>query len=68
MAWVLVFSGFVGLATMTAAVALPVYLAFGGLPPDTQPLFIYCAVMAGCIIYWHRSNIQRMRDGVEHRM
>ena len=65
-ATVLVLSGFVGLSTMTAATALPVWLAVTRLPED-QPLFIYLAVMAACIIYWHRANIQRMRDGVENR-
>jgi len=65
-AWVLVLSGFVGLATMSAATALPIYLGFVDLP-DNQPLFIYTVVMAMLIIFWHRSNIQRMRDGEEHR-
>jgi glycerol-3-phosphate acyltransferase PlsY len=65
-AWVLVLSGFVGLATMSAAVTLPVYLAVAVLP-DEQPVFVYTAVMALCIIFWHRSNVQRMRDGTEHR-
>ena len=65
-AWVLVVSGFVGLATMSAATALPVYLAVAVLPED-QPLFIYTVVMAMLIIFWHRANIHRMRDGTEHR-
>jgi len=65
-AWLLVMTGYVGLATMTAATALPVYLGVAELP-DGQPLFIYCTVMAMFIIYWHRSNIQRMREGTEHR-
>ena len=65
-AWVLVISGYVGLATMTAAIALPIWLAVTRLP-EQQPLFIYSAVMALAIIYWHRLNIQRMRDGTEHR-
>ena len=65
-AWLLVMTGYVGLATMTAATALPVYLGLAELP-DGQPLFIYCTVMAMFIIYWHRSNIQRMREGTEHR-
>ena len=64
--WVVVMTGYVGLATMTAASALPVWLGFKHLP-DNQPLFIYLAVMALFVIYWHRSNIQRMRDGVENR-
>jgi glycerol-3-phosphate acyltransferase PlsY len=66
-ATVVVLTGYVGLATMTAATALPLWVAFTGLDLDKQPLFIYLAVIAGCIIYWHRSNIQRMRDGVENR-
>ena len=65
-AWVVVLSGYVGLATMTAAVALPLWLAVTRLPAD-QALFIYSAVMALFIIYWHRSNIRRMRRGEEHR-
>ncbi len=65
-AWLLIMTGYVGLATITAATVLPVYLGVAKLP-DGQPLFIYCAVMAMFIIYWHRSNIQRMREGSEHR-
>jgi len=65
-AWVLVLSGFVGLATMSAATALPIFLGVAVLP-DQQPLFIYTVVMAMLIIFWHRSNIQRMRAGTEHR-
>jgi glycerol-3-phosphate acyltransferase PlsY len=65
-AWIVVLSGYVGLATMTAAVALPVWLGVTRLPAD-QPLFIYCVAMAILIIYCHRANIQRMRAGNEHR-
>ena len=65
-AWVLVMSGFVGLATMSAAIALPAYLGVTVLPEE-QPLFIYASVMAMLIAFWHRTNIQRMRDGTEHR-
>jgi glycerol-3-phosphate acyltransferase PlsY len=65
-AWVLVMSGYVGLATMAAAASLPIWIGFTRLPAD-QPLFIYCAVMAMFVARWHRSNIQRMRAGTEHR-
>ena len=65
-AWVLVISGYVGLATMIAAAAVPLWIAATRLPDD-QPLFIYTAVMAVFVIRWHRSNIQRMREGTEHR-
>ncbi len=65
-AWVVVLSGYVGLATMTAAVSVPVWLGATRLPDD-QGLFIYSAVMALFIIFWHRANIQRMRRGEEDR-
>jgi glycerol-3-phosphate acyltransferase PlsY len=65
-AWTIILSGYVGLATMVAAVAIPVWIGFARLPAD-QPLFIYCAVMAAFIVLWHRPNIQRMREGTEHR-
>ena len=65
-AGVLVVSGFVGLATMSATTALPIYLGLG-LQLEDQPMFIYTSVMAMLIIFWHRSNIQRMRDGTENR-
>ena len=65
-AWVLILSGYVGLATMVAALGMPLWLAATTLP-EQQPLFVYCAVMALFIVYCHRSNIQRMRAGTEHR-
>lgn len=58
--------GFVGLATMAGGVAAPVYLAVTRLPAD-QPLFYYALGCAIYLIYTHRSNIQRMRDGEEHQ-
>lgn len=63
---VLIFSGYVGLATMAAAVVLPVWVGLQYFPAE-QPLLIYCAVMAGFIVYWHRTNISRLRDGTEPR-
>jgi len=65
-AWVLVLSGYVGLATMAAATAVPLWIGVTRLPGD-QPLFIYTALMAAFVIVWHRPNIQRMREGTEHR-
>lgn len=65
-AWMLVLFGYVGLATMSAGVFAPLYLALTRLPQD-QPLFIYCALLAMYIIFSHRSNVRRMLDGTEHR-
>ncbi|TDJ35137.1 MAG: glycerol-3-phosphate 1-O-acyltransferase [Gammaproteobacteria bacterium] len=58
--------GYVGLATMAAGAAAPIYLAATRLSED-QPLFIYCVAMALYIIFSHRSNLKRMRDGTESR-
>jgi len=67
--WAIVFvlSGFVGLSTMCAGMAAPVFLAVTRLPED-QPLFIYCAAMALYLVFSHRSNISRMRSGTENRV
>jgi glycerol-3-phosphate acyltransferase PlsY len=65
-AWVLVMTGYVGLSTMAAAFALPIWIAVT-LLPEQEPLFIYSGLMAVFIAYCHRSNMRRMRDGTEHR-
>ncbi|MGB5103627.1 MAG: glycerol-3-phosphate acyltransferase [Steroidobacteraceae bacterium] len=58
-------SGYVGLGTMLGAVALPVHFATTRGIGD--PLFMYGLLMATFIVYTHRSNIDRMRRGVENR-
>jgi glycerol-3-phosphate acyltransferase PlsY len=63
---VVALTGYVGLASMTAATSLPIWLGVMQLPED-QPFFIYSIVMAGLIIFCHRANIQRMRQGNENR-
>lgn len=65
-AWMLTMFGYVGLATMTAAISAPAYLALTRLPED-QPLFIFSVAMALFILFSHRSNIARMREGTEFR-
>ena len=65
-AWVLTTTGYVGLSTMLAGIALPIWLAITTLP-EQEPLFIYCTLMAVYIVFCHRSNIQRMRNGTELR-
>jgi glycerol-3-phosphate acyltransferase PlsY len=64
---VLVLTGYVGLSTMCAGIAAPLWLALTTLPAD-QPLFIYCVAMAAYLVFSHRSNIRRMRTGTENRM
>lgn len=58
-------SGYVGLGTMLGAAAAPVY--FAATRPAGDPLLLFGLVMAAFIVYTHRSNIDRMRRGVENR-
>ena len=66
-AWfaVILLSGFVGLASMVAAVAVCVAVAV--LEPDDMPLLSFCIIVACVVIYTHRGNIVRMRAGTETR-
>jgi glycerol-3-phosphate acyltransferase PlsY len=57
--------GYVGAATIAGAVAAPVFFAVTGAG---GPLMIFGLVMALTVIYTHRGNISRLRQGTEHRM
>jgi glycerol-3-phosphate acyltransferase PlsY len=56
--------GYVGLASILAAVALAVAIAFTS---PGAPLLSFGALSALLILYTHRSNIARMRAGTESR-
>lgn len=65
--FVLVTTGYVGLATMLAALALPLWLLLGGL--DGQfPLLVFLTGLALFIVFTHRANIRRLRAGNENRI
>ncbi len=68
LAWAIVLTsfGYVGFATIAATITAPIFIAATRFPDD-QPLFIYCVTMVLMIIFTHRSNLQRMRDGSESR-
>src|SRR5688500_1642646 len=59
-------TGFVGLATIVAALAVVLYLGFTALP-DESGLFVFGFATAALVIYAHRGNIRRMLDGTESR-
>ncbi|MBM5812931.1 MAG: glycerol-3-phosphate 1-O-acyltransferase PlsY [Gammaproteobacteria bacterium] len=59
-----ILTGYVGLATMLAAVTVPVTLWLRQAP---APLLVFAVVMAAFVIWAHRRNIARMRAGHEHR-
>ena len=58
-------TGYVGLGTMLGTATLPLYFAFDA--PRSTPLVAFGLVMAAFIVFTHRSNVQRMREGVENR-
>ena len=68
LAWAIVLTsfGYVGFATIAATITAPIFIAATRFPDD-QPLFIYCVTMVLMVIFTHRSNLQRMRDGTESR-
>jgi glycerol-3-phosphate acyltransferase PlsY len=63
---VVMLTGLVGLATMTAAVCVPV--AIWVLGPAGEPLLSFAVAMAALVVFAHRSNIGRMNAGTEPRM
>ncbi|MBX3726163.1 MAG: glycerol-3-phosphate 1-O-acyltransferase PlsY [Xanthomonadales bacterium] len=68
LAWLLVLTatGYVGLATVTAAVSFPVALAFTGW--RAVPGVFALALAAAALLVWtHRGNLARLRAGKELR-
>ncbi len=62
---VLRLSGYVSLASISAAIALPP--AVWILEPSRRSLVAWFAGVAAVIIWMHRANIRRLLDGTEHR-
>jgi glycerol-3-phosphate acyltransferase PlsY len=58
-------TGYVGLGTMLGTATLPVYFAATG--SGSEALLVFGMLMAAFIVYTHRSNIERMRQGNENR-
>ena len=64
---VLIASGYVGLATMTAAITMPAYLAITQFADHWQEV-IFLLFLALFIVFTHRSNVERMRKGEEDKI
>lgn len=65
-AMVLRLSGYMSLASITAAVAFPVATAVLG--PDDSYTLVVAIVLAAVIVFTHRANISRLRHGTEARL
>jgi len=63
---VVMVSGFIGLASITASLAIPVYLLLRDGVRLT-PTLAFSLACAALVIYTHRGNVRRMRQGVEPR-
>jgi glycerol-3-phosphate acyltransferase PlsY len=64
---ILLFTGFVGLATILAVASFPIYLLLSEAAPAAA-LLTFGWAMAAFVCYTHRLNIQRMRSGTENRL
>ena len=67
----IIVTGYVSLASILAAVSLPVFLftlpPFLGVDPAPLSLLVFSLLIPWFIIFTHRSNIQRLRNGEENR-
>jgi glycerol-3-phosphate acyltransferase PlsY len=62
---VVMLTGYVGLGTILGVASLPVYLALAD--PANVANLAFGVAMAAFVVFTHRSNILRMRDGTESR-
>ena len=67
--WLIIFllTGYVGLASVSAGVIAALAAGFWQPADFLSPLGIFTLISAGLLIYTHRSNIQRLLAGTEHR-
>ena len=67
--WLLVFflSRYVSMASIAAAIILPVATIFTVSGPTRWPLVAFTSALAALAVWRHRANIERLRAGTEHR-
>ena len=68
--WLLVFflSRYVSMASIAAAVILPVATIFTVSGPTRWPLVAFTSALAALAVWRHRANIQRLKAGTELRI
>ncbi len=62
---VMIITGYVGLATIIAAAAVPLIMVLFG--DSTVALLSFTVLIAALMLWTHRSNIQRLLQGTENR-
>lgn len=67
----LIFTGYVSVGSLSAAVSLPVFILIlpplTGITPAPLSLIVFSLLVPFFVIYTHRSNIARLRAGTENR-
>jgi glycerol-3-phosphate acyltransferase PlsY len=68
--WLLVFflSRYVSMASIAAAIILPVATIFTVSGPTRWPLVAFTSALAALAVWRHRANIERLKAGTEHRI
>ena len=68
--WLLVFflSRYVSMASIAAALILPVAKIFTVSGPTRWPLVAFTSALAALAVWRHRANIERLKAGTEHRI
>lgn len=68
--WLLVFflTRYVSMASIAAAVILPVATIFTVSGPTRWPLVAFTSALAALAVWRHRANIERLKAGTEHRI
>ena len=62
-------SRIVSLASVVAALALPLLMAAWSAPTGLRPAYMFLAVLTTLLVVWrHRANLQRLWDGTEPRL
>ena len=67
---VIITTGYVSLGSISAGIALPIIILFLprlGLISPNLSLVVFSLLVPWVIIYTHRSNISRIRNGTENR-
>jgi glycerol-3-phosphate acyltransferase PlsY len=74
--WAILFftTKYVSIASIGAAICLPIVMLFGSWYHDkladgtwNKPLFVFCIIIALLAVWRHRSNIKALMDGSEHQ-
>ncbi len=60
-------TGYVGLATVVAAIIIPLVVWFADMPGRPE-LLLFAVLLAAFVIFTHRENLRRLLKGTETRM